>query len=653
MKPILPFLLFIIITVNSIFGQITTPIVKANFGIEADASSNYYNNLTQPAVDDWFSYGYTGTGQFIIDTTGAASLIGGYISNPATRKLSFSKLMRQAPYSLVNNRLLLDAIFHRDFHGNDSTVYASGSNKNGMTPASWTCPVAQGIPDKNDILDAATHIRRAGPNVTDSLWMFSSIALENTTGSRYFDFELYQTDISYNRATRTFQNYGPDAGHTSWKFDVAGNIISPGDIIFTAEFGSSTLTLVQARIWIKQTSLSITPTAFNWGGQFDGDGSGAVYGYASILPKTAGAFYTGLQSTVAATWAGPFRLVREDNSLVTSFVANQFMEFSVNLTKLGIDPGTFSNNGCGTPFRRVLIKTRASTSFTAELKDFIAPFRMFDYPQVDADTYVRYYCGSSMPTVTISVYNPISTSVYTWSTSNGNIVGSNIGSSIQVNAPGLYRVTQQLYSQCPMYAQDTVSIFFDSVCAPLNINIKKFNVTRQKHDDAAINWQINNNELVNLYELEYSLDNRTFSPLVSIPADGRTGLAEYEIINPINNFYTTVIYYRLKVVGKNAVIKYSETIALELNRVPTEKAIIFPNPFNNIAWISLEIHESTEANIFIMDNSGRLLISKKVQLKKGTNLLYFDELAKKNSGIYFVKIKAGNYETIQKVAVIQ
>ena len=41
--------------------------------------------------------------------------------------------------------------------------------------------------------------------------------------------------------------------------------------------------------------LAITPTAFNWSGQFDGEDSGAQYGYASILPKTAGDFYIGLQ----------------------------------------------------------------------------------------------------------------------------------------------------------------------------------------------------------------------------------------------------------------------------------------------------------------------------------------------------------------------
>ena len=68
--------------------------------------------------------------------------------------------MKQAPYSIVNNRLLIDAVFHRDFHGSDSTVFAAGSSKNGMSPVNWSCPVAQNVPDKNDILDAFVHVSR-------------------------------------------------------------------------------------------------------------------------------------------------------------------------------------------------------------------------------------------------------------------------------------------------------------------------------------------------------------------------------------------------------------------------------------------------------------------------------------------------------------
>ncbi|HEX2682285.1 MAG TPA: hypothetical protein VHL77_00030, partial [Ferruginibacter sp.] len=211
MKTILSFLL-VIGFLDSAFAQITVPAIKANFGVDADLRANYYNGAINSAVDDWYNNGTPGTGQFMIDTTGAAAIVARYISNPASRMWPFSRLMRPPAYSTVSNRLVLDAVFHRDFHGTDSTVFASGSSKNGMSPGNWNCPVAQNIPDKNDILDGFCHVRRAGPNVTDSLWMFGGMSLDNTTGNRYLDFELYQTDIYYDRPNRKFGGYGPDAG---------------------------------------------------------------------------------------------------------------------------------------------------------------------------------------------------------------------------------------------------------------------------------------------------------------------------------------------------------------------------------------------------------------------------------------------------------
>src|SRR5690606_12287347 len=136
-----------------------------------------------------------------------------------------------------------------------------------------------------------------------------------------------------------------------------------------------------------------TPTSFNWSGSFDGASNGSQFGYAGITPKTAGAFYTGLSSSANA-WAGPFSLVKGDNSVTTTYTAAQFMEFSVNLSKLGLDPVTLlGSDACGMPFRRVLVKSRSSVSFTAELNDFVGPFDFFLAPRAEVLADIPFYCG--------------------------------------------------------------------------------------------------------------------------------------------------------------------------------------------------------------------------------------------------------------------
>jgi len=644
-------ILLLIFCLKNVMGQITTPVIKANFGVEADLFSRYFNNAASPGSDDWwYGAGLAGTGDYVIDTTGAAAIVNGYTTNPATRGMTFSRLMRQDPYTVVNNHLLLDAIFQRDFHGNDSTVFAAGSNKNGMSPALWSCPISQGIPDKNDILDAYTHVRRAGTNVTDSAWMFAAISIENTTGSRYFDFELYQSNLVYDRSTQTFTGYGPDAGHTSWQLDAAGNIIKPGDIIFTAEFGSGGLSLVEARIWIDKTTLGVLPATFSWGGDFDGDGNSAVFGYANIVPKTPGDFYSGIQNSLVKTWAGPFSLVRVDNSVVTSYMQKQFMEFAVNLTKLGIDPASFSNNACGSPFRRVLVKSRASTSFTAELKDFIAPFSMFDYDQVDANAFFQYYCNTFPAAATIQVYNALSTSVYTWTTNNGSINGSPIGPTITVNAPGTYYVTQQLHSQCPPNSIDSVVLLFDSVCAVLQVDITRFNVSNVDKD-VKVTWQVNDNELAEKFEIEYSMDNITFHELTTIAADEKRGIANYSF-QYRNKNNAPIIYYRLKVIGKTGVPKQSRTISIQQgNGGIINTPVIFPNPANKEVWISMESVEKAKISLTLSDMTGRLMQTVEIPVIQGHNILPLHKLVHLSPGMYFLKITTNHSETTRKLVL--
>lgn len=639
-----------IFSIHLAMAQITTPVIKANFGVDADLRANYFNGAVNSAVDDWFNNGTAGTGQYMIDTTGAAAVVAGYASNPASRMFSFSRLMQPLPYSLVNNRIVLDAVFHRDFHGTDSTVFASGSNKNGMSPASWSCPVAQNIPDKNDILDVFAHVRRAGPNITDSLWMFGGISIVNTTGNRYFDFELYQTDIYYDRPNRVFRNFGPDAGHTSWLLDGSGNVLQAGDIIFSAEFGGGGLNNIEARVWTHISSLSVTPVNFNWGGQFDGASSGAQYGYASIVPKTAGAFYTGIQSP-ANTWAGPFSLVLQDNSVVTNYTANQFMEISVNLSKLGIDPGTFSSNPCGTPFRRVLIKTRSSSSFTAELKDFVWPFSMFNYPPVDAYTDILYFCETFPPT-TIQVYNPNPTSIYTWSTTNGNIVGSNVGTSIVVNAPGSYVVTQQLHAQCLAYSTDTVTIIFDSVCRVLDIDIFNFSA-RRINNRAALAWQVSNNREAASYEIEYSANNRIFTRIGTLEAGNKTDRANFSFEHSLTANMEEIVYFRIRINCRDGRIKYSKVLAWRNSNAAAASVNIYPNPTYGESWLSLYALQDETAAITIWNVAGELISSVYHPVKKGQNRLELTQLSGQNPGLYLVTIRLKNEVISKKILLVQ
>jgi hypothetical protein len=662
-------LLFLILIISiAATAQITTPVVRANFGVDGDLRANYLTGTgVTGSADDWFHDGTAGTGRHVIDTAGAAAIIKGYNTDASPwpkRMATFFRGMSLPTFTVWNNRLWLDALFVRDYHGNDTTVYTSGADKNGMSPALWSGGI-QGIPDKNDILDVMMHVRRAGPNTTDSLWMFGGISIVNTTGNRYFDFEMYQTDISYDRVSQHWYGYGPDAGHTSWKFDATGKVISPGDIIFNGQFQSSTLTSIEARIWVKKTDWqTVTPTAFNWSGQFDGDGASALYGYASISPKVAGTFYTGLGSP-SSTWSGPFGLVLQDNSLSYTnpgpastangkYVATQFIEFSVNLTKLGLDPvTTFGGDVCGTPFNRLVVKTRASSAFTAELKDFVAPIDLFLAPRAQALADVPLFCGA-IGVSHIQVQNPSASSTYTWTTADGHIVGSSTGPNIVVDSPGTYMVTQRLAAGCNPYAYDTVAVIYKSNCGTLDNTFLDFkgainnNITR-------LDWTIADNQYVSYFEIERSFDGKTFDPIIQTNADGQNkSSASYAAYDNLEHLsLPNAIYYRLKIVKTNGGVSYSQVIRIPYGSSSLTKLSITPNPVHDMMQLAINAGNNGSIDVHIFDMSGKIVRRMKANVQSGINVISFDQLSKLQEGMYLVLVYAGGEIFRQKIVLVK
>lgn len=631
-------------------AQITTPVIKAGFGVDGDLRANFFNNVTSNGNDDWFKTGATGPGVSIIDTTGAQGILNRYNIQPQSRQWSFTRGMAFPQFSIVNNRLLIDGIFIRDYHGDDSSVFASGANKNAMSPANWSTPTSQGIPDKNDILDSYMHIRRDGATVSDSMWLMGGISIDNTNGSKYFDFELYQTDITYDKPSLKFKNYGADYGHTAWQFDAAGNVIKAGDAIFTANFGGLSLTSIDAYIWVDSATLTITPAAFSWGGIFERDQTILPrYGYAKIVPKTTGSYYSGIQC-VANTWAGNYGVVLQNDSVVRTYIDKQFMEISVNLTKLGLDPWIYSTDRCQLPFRRVLIKTRSAPSFTAQLKDFVAPFTFFQPPPVDAYADLPILCGAT-GVATLSVNNPLPASIYSWRTIDGNISGPAQGPSISVNKAGTYIVDQLLMNGCGnSYASDTIVVLNDPYCQVLKSTLKHFQATRQS-EKIVLQWTITQNQSLYKIEVQRSSDDKNFMTIGNLMALEESGDIPYIYTDLVRDVNVPSFYYRLKLTDRAGGVTYSRIAALYLESRSEPGFQIMPNPVQSKAFLAIHSPEAKykEAELTILNQSGFMIRQSKVALIGNSTTIPLENMEQFPPGIYIVKIRMGDQQFVQRM----
>jgi hypothetical protein len=617
---------------NLAFGQITTSTIRASFGLEAELRANYINNAAAPGTDDWFGDGAAGAGRFVIDTTGAAAWISLYNSNVSARRRSFVRKMSTPVYSVNNGTLWYDAIFVRDHHDVDSTAFVL-SNKNGQSPALWVGGV-QPVPMKNEIKDVMVHVRREGTRMSDSMYFIAGLSLDGLSGNRYFDIELYQTDMVYAPASGTFQNLGAEGGHTAWQFDAAGNITRAGDIIFSAEFSSSSLTLLESRIWINRSLLTTmsNPLYFDWGGAFDGDGTGAQYGYASIIPNGGGTFYSGRQSD-ANTWAGPYGLVDVNAGVSPVYSQGQFMEIAVNLTKLGLDPYTLTSlsNACGIPFKRLFAKTRSATSFTAELKDFIGPYKFGQPDKITTFADLTYFCGNTYQVSNLWVTNPIASSTYVWSTPNGHIITNPAtGPRVTVDAAGTYIVAQTLYNGCEPYSFDTINIVRLPPCVVL------------EKEGASLSG-VQSGEFANL---SYGIAPGQFSSAV-LERNTGSGFEPIAVINQnelqggfgkyqdrITAFAGKTISYRLKLTTTQNEVRYSNVISLS-GKIRVSETMLYPNPVMNNLEIILA-GQTASASVYITDAAGKKLKTQQIRSQATIST------AALPAGVYFLTIDYGS-----------
>jgi hypothetical protein len=459
-------IIFLIVLQLEGFCQLNTGGFHAGFGVDADTKAGYlkYGPATGTiSSDDWFS-SPTASGTNVIDTTNAAyyrTLL------QAGNNIAFSKRMPVPLYTNVNGKIWLDAIYTRDYitASTDSTTF-SGGGKNGDDPASWH-GIASSIPDKTDLVDVYGHMRRNGINVHDSLWFFTGASMIGTSGSRYFDIELYKNRITYNSTTHNFSTGGPNAGHSQWLFDAAGNITQTGDMIIAVNYSSGAPT-VEVRLWISNTTFTtITPNLFNFQGSFDG--STPAFGYASIVSKSgATAFGSGianLSATPAAdtTYATPWGS-NNTSGWSTQYNSLQFIEVGLNLTRIGIDPALYasvlSSGACGSSFATIFFKSRSSASFTSNLQDFSGPFDFLQMPVLD-HTLSAPMLSCANPTGSINVANYTTAGYYTWTTTNGNITGTT-SNSAQVNKGGSYIVQAAVAQGCPVTRIDTITVAADT-----------------------------------------------------------------------------------------------------------------------------------------------------------------------------------------------
>jgi hypothetical protein len=252
----------------------------------------------------------------------------------------------------------------------------------------------------------------------------------------------------------------------------------------------------------------------------------------------------------------------------------------------------------------------------------------------------------------IDVVNPNSTSTYTWSTPDGHIDLYNSPTSITVDSPGTYIVTQRLQSGCAVYATDTVVITTNPYCFVLQ-NSTDFK-GRLSDNQALLNWSAPSNKGINYFEIEKGTDGLTFNSIGKInPKSSSEDITNYNLTDNVNVLTNPFIYYRLKTVGYNGQIAYSKIVKLYTGEKQGETIIITPNPVRDVMRLNISSSTRGSAELSIYDVAGRQMMSLPVSVQKENTMVEVNGFQSWPRGVYSVKVSLGNSLFVKRMVLIK
>jgi hypothetical protein len=182
-----------------------------------------------------------------------------------------------------------------------------------------------------------------------------------------------------------------------------------------------------------------------------------------------------------------------------------------------------------------------------------------------------------------------------------------------------------------------------SLANPLPVELLDFTAER-RGPDAELRWATAQEKDNAYFELESSLDGRTFRALGRVAGQGSsTRRHDYRWRDAnLARYAAPLVYYRLRQVDHAGTDSYS---AVRTVRVPADAlglaAAAFPNPYHEQLTLRIQAPQTAEATLRLQDATGRRLLERRLALRQGSNELRLEAAGQLPPGLYLLTVEQG------------
>ncbi len=185
---------------------------------------------------------------------------------------------------------------------------------------------------------------------------------------------------------------------------------------------------------------------------------------------------------------------------------------------------------------------------------------------------------------------------------------------------------------------DDATVVINPQGGPLPVTLKSFTASLATNSLVKVNWVTSMEINSKKYDIERSIDARLFNTVATISGGGNTSSEKsYSISDDVTAVTASIVYYRLKQVDFDGKASYSKVVSVKLKK-GIKDFTVSPNPFRSYVNINIDWAKNETTAVKVFNMTGRELISKNIQMAKGTNYVSIIELAALPAGNYILQL---------------
>ncbi|HRQ49645.1 MAG TPA: T9SS type A sorting domain-containing protein, partial [Agriterribacter sp.] len=198
-------------------------------------------------------------------------------------------------------------------------------------------------------------------------------------------------------------------------------------------------------------------------------------------------------------------------------------------------------------------------------------------------------------------------------------------------------------------AQVTINLI---PCVILPVDFLQFSAVQRAYS-IDLDWRIITSEQISHFEVERSEDGSHFKKIgavsgSSVPKNTAVKFSYQDADTDINSH---VIYYRIKVISKDGVSKYSNILTVRVTSVNTGKLKISPNPASSLVNISFYSTLRGTMELQLLDMTGKVVLREQRTVEAGQNSITLNQLSHLSEGIYTILVRTNDKWERERIVI--